>query len=279
MEGTDNTHIEGMLVLSAVAATTKKLTVGTAMAICHRHPIHLAQSFAALSTIANGRVIMGMSLGGMPHEFTAAGLPSGLAERVHLASSTAALCRRLWAGETVSYKDAYYDFKDVDLKPVPVNPIPIWTGGSTPAACRRAAEFGDGWMPARITQATFSKRVQYLRELTQKAARPMVTAGVIPLTSIAKDKPTALGHVNLKALLEEANRNATWVKPANGIFSTLDDIQGLVLAGPPAEIVRETQAYQAAGAELVVFDLRFRFADWYHQVDLLGNEVLPALRG
>jgi alkanesulfonate monooxygenase SsuD/methylene tetrahydromethanopterin reductase-like flavin-dependent oxidoreductase (luciferase family) len=55
MEGTDNTHIEGLLVLSAVAPVTKTLTVGTAMTICHRYPIHLAQCFAALSRIANGR--------------------------------------------------------------------------------------------------------------------------------------------------------------------------------------------------------------------------------
>ena len=58
MEGADNTHIEGLLVLSAVAAVTKKLTVGTAMTICHRNPIHLAQCFAALSRIANGRVTL-----------------------------------------------------------------------------------------------------------------------------------------------------------------------------------------------------------------------------
>ena len=56
MEGTDNTHIEGLLVLSAVASVTKKLTVGTAMTICHRNPIHLAQCFAGLSRIANGRI-------------------------------------------------------------------------------------------------------------------------------------------------------------------------------------------------------------------------------
>src|SRR5262245_35826149 len=73
MEGTDNTHIEGLLILSAVAAVTRKLTLGTAMTICHRNPIHLAQCFAALSRITNGRVIMGMGLGGFPHEFAAGG--------------------------------------------------------------------------------------------------------------------------------------------------------------------------------------------------------------
>ena len=105
----------------------------------------------------------------------------------------------------------------------------------------------------------------------------MMTAGVMPLTSIARDKETALGHVNVKSLISEANKNSTWVKPAGGIFSTLDDIHGLILAGTPEDIVQQTRAYQAAGADLVVFDLRFRSSDWYQQIDLLGKEVLPAL--
>ncbi len=65
MEGPDNTHIEGLLILSAVASVTRKLILGTAMVICHRNPIHLAQLFAGLSTISNGRLIMGMGLDGL----------------------------------------------------------------------------------------------------------------------------------------------------------------------------------------------------------------------
>jgi alkanesulfonate monooxygenase SsuD/methylene tetrahydromethanopterin reductase-like flavin-dependent oxidoreductase (luciferase family) len=276
MEGTDNTHIEGLLVLSAVAAVTKKLILGTAMTICHRHPIHLAQCFASLSRISSGRVIMGMGLGGFPHEFSAAGLPSGMAERACLVRTHVDLCRRLWAGEQVSYEDAHYAFQNVQLRPRPVNPIPIWAGGSVPAACRRAMEFAEGWLPARITVPTFRKRVEYLQELSRNAARPMMTVGVAPFTSIARDKETALMPVNVKALMDYANKNPTWVQPAAGVFSTLDDIRGLVLAGTPKDIVRETRAYQAAGADLVIFDLRLRYGDWYQQIDWLGKEVLPA---
>jgi alkanesulfonate monooxygenase SsuD/methylene tetrahydromethanopterin reductase-like flavin-dependent oxidoreductase (luciferase family) len=276
LEGIDNTHIEGLLVLSAVASVTRKLTLGTAMAICHRHPIHLAQSFAALSRISNGRAIMGMSVGGFPHEFAAAGLPSALEARARLAITNANLCRRLWAGENVSYHDDFYSFEEVALKPRPVQPIPIWGGGSTPAACRRIVEYCDGWLPARITHATFVKRMVYLGELCRAAGRPMVTAGVMPLTSIAKDKESALSHFNVQALVDEANKNLTWVKPAAGTFSTLDDIDGLVLAGTPEDIVREIRAFHAAGAELAVFDLRLRYRDWDEQLELLGKEVLPA---
>jgi len=131
-------------------------------------------------------------------------------------------------------------------------------------------DFGDGWLPARITLATFTKRVAYLREVSQKAGRPMSGVGVMPLTSVARDKETALGHVNIKGLIDEANKNSSWVKPPNGTFSTLDDIHGLIVAGTPNDIAQQVRAYQLAGADLVVFDLRFRYSDWVQQIDLLA---------
>jgi alkanesulfonate monooxygenase SsuD/methylene tetrahydromethanopterin reductase-like flavin-dependent oxidoreductase (luciferase family) len=278
IEGSDNRHIEGLLILSAVAAVTQSVTLGTAMTICHRHPIHLAQAFAGLSAIANGRVVMGMGLGGFPHEFAAAGLPTSLQDRANLARINVDLCRRLWTGEKISYKSDYYNFDEVAIKPTPVNPIPIWGGGGTPAACRRVLEYCDGWMPARITLATFEQRIDYLRQLCQRSGRPMIPATVMPLTSIARDKAKALHRVDVQSLIDDARNFSTWVKPASGSFSTLDDIRGALLAGSAADIVQESRAYEAAGADHIVYDLRLRYGDWYEQVDFLGNEVLPALR-
>jgi len=278
MEGTDNTHIEGLLVLSAIASVTKKLTLGTATVISHRHPIHLAQAMAGLSTLSNGRVIMGIGLGTFPHEFAAAGYPNALEDRANIFKANVTIARKLWAGEKVSYKDNYFSFENVGLKPAPVKPIPVWYGGGTPASCRRAAEHCDGWMPGRIPTATFKKMVQYLGEQCKKAGRPMVTTGAIPITSIAKDKDSALGKVNAKGLINEGNKKPTWVKPASGTFSKLEDIEGLLLAGTPADIVRDTKRYEEAGLNHIVYDLRFRYADWYEQIDFLGKEVLPALR-
>ena len=73
MEGEDNTHIEGLLILAAVATVCKKLTLGTGTMISHRHPIHLAQAMAGLSTLCDSNIIMGLGLGTFPHEFEAAG--------------------------------------------------------------------------------------------------------------------------------------------------------------------------------------------------------------
>jgi alkanesulfonate monooxygenase SsuD/methylene tetrahydromethanopterin reductase-like flavin-dependent oxidoreductase (luciferase family) len=277
IEGRDNTHIEGLLLLAAMASVTKTLSLGTAMAISHRHPIHLAQLFSGLSAVSSGRVIMGLGIGGFPHEFAAVGRPTGLAERAELARVNADICRRLWAGERVLVKNRYFEFSDITLRPAPMKPLPIWCGGVTPAACRRAVEYGDGWMPARITLATFSRLVAYIRDLCEKAARPMITTAVMPFTSVGKTREAALRQIDVSALIGEAQKYPTWVKPPGGVFSMLDDIRGYLLAGTAEDIVRESRAYRDAGADHIVYDLRFRYADWLAQVDLLGAEVLPAL--
>jgi len=278
IEGADRTHIEGLLVLAAIAAATKKIALGTSMTICHRHPIHLAQLFAGLSAISSGRVILGIGLGGFPHEFAAAGYPTGLKERAELVRANVEICRRLWSGERVSFKNEYFDFADVALKPAPVKPIPIWYGGGTPAACRRAVEYCDGWMPARTTLPTFAKLVAYSRALCEKAGKPRLTAAVMPFTSVGTNRNDALKDIDVPSLIAEANKYPTWVKPPSGVFSALEDIRGFILAGSPAEIARAARDYENAGADQIVFDLRFRYADWLEQIELLGTEVLPALR-
>jgi alkanesulfonate monooxygenase SsuD/methylene tetrahydromethanopterin reductase-like flavin-dependent oxidoreductase (luciferase family) len=280
MEGEDNTHIEGLLVLAAISSVCKKLILGTGTVISHRNPIHLAQSMAGLSTMCEN-LIMGLGLGTFPHEFEAAGYKKvTLQDRANMAKINAQLCRRFWAGEKISYKDDYYDFKDVELKPTPKKPIPIWYGGGTPASVRRAADYCDGWMPGRIPTATFNKMVKYLEEQCKLAGRPMVTTGAIPITSIDKNRDVALSKVNVKGLINEGNQPSkkTWVRPKSGTFSTVEDIEGLLMAGTPANIARDTKRYEEAGLNHIVFDLRFRYADWYQQIDLLGQEVLPAVR-
>jgi alkanesulfonate monooxygenase SsuD/methylene tetrahydromethanopterin reductase-like flavin-dependent oxidoreductase (luciferase family) len=107
----------------------------------------------------------------------------------------------------------------------------------------------------------------------------MISTAVMPFTSLAKDRDASLSHVNIESLIAEANKFPTWVKPASGSFIKPDDIRGFILVGTPADIVRETRAYEQAGADHIVYDLRFRFADWLEQIELLGREVLPALRG
>jgi len=278
VEGSDKTHFESLLLLSAIASVTEGLTLGTAMLISHRHPIHLAQLFSTLSHLSKGRIIMGLGLGGFAREFAAVNRPTEIAERAVLARTNVELCRRLWAGENVSHEDENFAFQNVELKPTPLQPIPVWAGGSTPAACRRAVEYCDGWMPARITLDTFRKRMDYLRVLTGKAGKPMVTTAVMPYTSVARSRQAAFTGIDVPGLICSTNQLPHLSKPSSGAFSTLEEIEGVLLAGTPEDIVRQTRAYADAGADHIVFDLRLRYGDWHEQIKLLGEEVLPALR-
>src|SRR5262249_41646656 len=80
-------------------------------------------------------------------------------------------------------------------------------------------------------------------------------------TTIDRDSETSLRGVNLKALLDDSYNFSTWVKPPSGKFSTLADIRGALLSGTVADIVRESCAYENAGANHIVYDLRLRFTD------------------
>jgi alkanesulfonate monooxygenase SsuD/methylene tetrahydromethanopterin reductase-like flavin-dependent oxidoreductase (luciferase family) len=246
------------------------------MTICHRHPIHLAQLGASLSAISGGRLILGMGLGGFAHEFAAAGWPTSLADRATLVKANIEVCRRLWNGENVSYLDPFFHFEKVSLKPTPIKEIPIWIGGGTAAACRRAAAMGDGWMPARVTLATFASRISYLRDLCSTMGRPMITTAVMPLTSLGRTLESALTGIDVKTVVDESRRFTPWIKAPADSYSESDGPRGLLLAGTPADIIRDTHAFADAGADHVIYDLRLRFADWRKQLKLLGKEVLPA---
>jgi probable F420-dependent oxidoreductase len=277
-EGTDNTFYEAFITLGAIAAITKRLILGTGVIIPHRHPIHLAQSCATLSRLSRGRVILGIGAGTFPHEFEASERPHINEERFALVKENVEIIRKLWTGAKVAYQGRFFSFKDVGLNPTPVRPIPVWYGGGTPASCRRAVEYCDGWMPGRLPLASFKARAEYMRDLCKKAGREMVSTGAIPVISIDRDKERAASWVNIKGLLDNANKRPTWVKPPSGKFSKLEDLEGLILAGTPEDIVRDTRKYEDAGLNHIVYDLRFRQSDWDGQLDILGTEVLPMLR-
>ena len=108
----------------------------------------------------------------------------------------------------------------------------------------------------------------------------MVTTGAIPITSIDKNRDVALSKVNTKGLINEGNSPSkkTWSNPNPAPFPRSRTSKGCSWPELPADIARDTKRYEEAGLNHIVFDLRFRYADWYEQIDLLGQEVLPAVR-
>lgn len=277
MEQPDPTFYEALTTLTALGTVTESITLGTGSLIPFRHPVHTALTVGTLCRLVGDRLIIGMGAGTFDHEFDVVGL-SGL-PRVEVIASNAHILRRLLREDDVSYEDEHYRFEHVTIEPKPSRPVPFWYCGATPKSARLAAEYADGWMPGRTTLLTIAARVETMRELTRSNGRPMPTVAVIPPTSIADTHDKAWDDLNVDGLIAWANkRGKWWVKPPSGSFSTPEDIEGSLIAGAPDEVIEQTRKFEKVGVEHLVFDLRLRFERWFSAIELLGREVLPALR-
>jgi alkanesulfonate monooxygenase SsuD/methylene tetrahydromethanopterin reductase-like flavin-dependent oxidoreductase (luciferase family) len=204
---------------------------------------------------------------------------SGL-DRVELVRSNAEILKRVMTENDVAYKDDFFDFSNVTIEPKPVGGRgPFWYCGATPRSARLAVEFCDGWMPGRISMRTLAKRIETIEQLSAEQTRPRPTIAVIPPTSIEATREEALKHVNIPGLLAWANKAKFAVRPPSGTFETVDDLEGQLIVGNPDEAVLECKKFEALGVEHLVFDFRFKFDKWFEQIELLGSEVLPKLRG
>jgi alkanesulfonate monooxygenase SsuD/methylene tetrahydromethanopterin reductase-like flavin-dependent oxidoreductase (luciferase family) len=278
MESPDRSFFDALITLTAIGAVTERVVLGTGSLIPFRHPLEVALSVATMTQLVGGRVILGYGAGTFDHEFEAVGLDVSV-KRWHLVKSAAEILRRVWTEDGVDYADEFYAFRDVTIAPKPVGgPVPFWYCGNTPASARRAVEYCEGWMPGRISLATFRARVGLMRELAEVAGRRVPTAAVIPPTSVEATRAEALREVNVEGLLAWANKARYWVKPPSGRFETWEDLEGTLIAGSPEDVVQECLKFEAAGCEHLVFDLRFKFDRFFEQIELLGKEVLPRLR-
>jgi alkanesulfonate monooxygenase SsuD/methylene tetrahydromethanopterin reductase-like flavin-dependent oxidoreductase (luciferase family) len=233
----------------------------------------MAYSVASMSWMTRRPFDLGIGSGNFQHEFEVIG--QGTVDRPAMMREQTLIAQKLWAGETVEWHSELYDFKDVDIKPQPLFPVPVWWGGATPASGRLAVEFCDGWLPGRITFPTYEVRVAKIKELAAEAGRKPVLVGAVPITSIGDTREEAIGGMNVPGLIDNANHQKFWLKPEGGAFTTFEELDGSVLAGTPEDVVRGIQRYQEIGADLLIIDFRMRFGNWLEQIERFAREVLP----
>lgn len=134
------------ITLAAVAARTERLVVGTDITpLPRRRPHVLAHQVATLDALSGGRVVFGAGIGGVAREFGAFGEEEAARVRAEMLDEGLEIVSRLWAGEEVQHHGRHYTVDGVRLQPAPTRgKVPIWIGGNSRAALRRAARF-DGW--------------------------------------------------------------------------------------------------------------------------------------
>ena len=147
-----------LTLLAAVAAVTTELRLKTGVYVLPwRPPVQIASQIATLDRISSGRVVFGIGVGETKDEFRAFGVP--MSERGRRTDETIDCLRLLWSGQRVSYQGTHVSLDEVRVQLTPVqSPLPIYIGGRSDIALRRAALRGEGYTaiwcsPRRLAEA------------------------------------------------------------------------------------------------------------------------------
>lgn len=136
---------EPLITLAFAAAATTRVLLHTHVYVAaYRNPFLAAKSVATLQNLSGGRVILGVAAGYLKPEFGALGV--NFEDRNDLLDETVAVMRRAWTEDAVAVETDGYRARSVTQLPRPAS-IPIWIGGNSTRAMRRAVEIGDGWSP------------------------------------------------------------------------------------------------------------------------------------
>lgn len=151
---------EPVPLLSAAAAHTSRVGLGTSVLVpAYRNPMQFAKQWATLDWLSGGRSILGVGAGWLDEEFEACGVP--MRARGRRLDDYIAGWRAAWGGAE-SFTSEHFSFADVRVKPAPAGSAPIWIGGSSPGALRRAARC-QGWMGTWAPLEVFAERLADLR--------------------------------------------------------------------------------------------------------------------
>ena len=215
------------VTLAAVAATTSRIRIGTAVTpVARRRPQVLAQQVATLDVLSGGRVVFGAGLGGSEAEFGRFGEPVDARVRAELLDEGLELLRRFWAGEEVRHRGTHYVVDGVTLAPLPAQErVPIWIGGNRPASLRRAARW-DGWLADSADPSGVTVSPEELRASleTIRGAR----------TSTEPFDVGVLGRSDTADPQSYADAGATWwVENVHDRRGPLDEMRARVAGGPP----------------------------------------------
>jgi probable F420-dependent oxidoreductase len=163
--------------LSYLAAVTERIgLLSHVYVLPYRHPLVAAKAWATLDALSGGRAILGVGAGHVADEFAALEVP--FAERGRLLDEAIDAVRAALADEYPTHHGERWAFEGLGQRPRPVQaPLPIWVGGSSKAAMRRAGERGDGWLPQGPPEGGMAAGIDYVRAAraaSPRAGQPIV---------------------------------------------------------------------------------------------------------
>ncbi len=266
-------RLEPLTVLASVASRTSRVGLGTAVLLgALRQPVLLAQQAATVDLLSEGRLTLGMGVGGtfnaaQQGEWQAAGIETrGRGSRL---GETVTLMQQLWLGEQVTFHGRHFDIQDTSIGFRPKQSPRIRTllachgGEGLQAQHRRAARLADGLISITESPESFAAvREKVLSEAVALGRSPGSFASTYYLTVNINKNP--------EVAFEEAD---AWVRGYYGL-NYWQDRWGPY--GPPEGIIERARAMVSAGADELIF--RFAALDQMAQLEAFVRQVMPALK-
>jgi probable F420-dependent oxidoreductase len=213
----------------------------------YRHPLHTAKSFMTLDELSGGRAILGVGAGHLEGEFDL--LEFDYAGRGAVTDAALDVVRAAFTDEYPDLETPYWGhLHDAGLAPRPrQQPLPIWVGGSSKAALRRAAARGDGWLPQGTPRADMPDQIAYLLEHRRQ---------------VRGDEPIDLGTITEFLYIGDPS----W------------DVGSGTLSGAPTPIVDRLNDFAAMGVSHLQIRFRSRsLSELLDQMDAFHRDVAPNL--
>ena len=248
---------EPLTVLAFAAACTATIRLGTTVLIVpYRNPVVTAKVLSTLDVLSGGRVTAGVGVGWTEDEFKALGVP--FKERGALSDEYIAVFKTLWTQDTPAFHGQYVHFDKIAFEPKPMQKphIPIWIGGNSKRAIRRAVALGDGWHPTRPLVGDVKAGVAYLREVCAQRGRDPRSL------MIAVRQP---------------------LKFYNGAEAS---VKRRPLLGSTQKIIDELGQYRDAGVQYVMLDTFYSAAELEHEtvesmletMERVAADVMPKIQ-
>lgn len=227
------------------AATTRVRLLSHVAIVGLRHPLLTAKQYATLDHLSGGRLVLGVGAGHVREEFEALGVDFGRRGAV-LDEVVDALRAALGPDEFPVHHGKLYDFEGLGQRPRPAQErVPVWVGGSSDAAVRRAALKGDGWLPQGDPRDRLPGRIERIERLRAEA-------GI--------EEPFVVGAITEPLYVGEP----AW------------DVGRRTLTGRPDALAESLRAYREMGVDQI--QVRFRSRDrgeLVDQISAFGTEVAP----
>ena len=164
-------YVDPLISLAVAAGCTERVELGvTVLILPYRNPLVTAKMLSSLDMLAGGRVILAAGAGWLKEEFEALNLPY-FERRGKVTDEWIRIFRTCWEEKLPSFQGEHYQFEAVHFEPKPTRRIPIWVGGNSPAALRRAGRLGDGWHPARTKPEEIGPAIAKVKEHAEAAGR------------------------------------------------------------------------------------------------------------